>query len=280
MLKSSASSKPALTGQDSPWWQDTGLKCPLSLFRQEDRVESFDNCSSITQSRSANSPIFLLRNNIDWENTYEQIVENSLMQDEATWDALLEDNSFLSVMPIGEDVSSEKGACEPGELPQLSPSKGRRHEEAFSLDQLKDSKGWTSAEGRRMAAEERALMLYKRNLQNRNSAARSRRRRSIILNEINEQVALLNSLVKKLQYHLVVCERGSFLSTLNDRYEKIRTSLFAQWERLLSVEYQIAILRAKLMGTKVKGVTSMGNKAERSISFTHVLSAKITSVVN
>jgi len=102
---------------------------------------------------------------------------------------------------------------------------------------------------------------YQRKLRNRYSAARSRRRRSIILNEINEQVFSLKSFIKTLQCRLLVCEREDFLSTLNERFEEIRTNLFAQWERLLSVEYQIAILRAKLMGTKVKGITSMENKA-------------------
>jgi len=269
-LKSSANSKPALTGQNSPWWQDIGLKCPLSFSRHEDGLESFDKSSCITQSCSDNSPMDPMEDNVDWNNNYEKVVENCLMQDGTTWDGLWDDDSYYSIVSFTEDASSEKGACEPEEQPLSSPSKRRKHVEVFSLDQLKDLKGSTSAEGRKMTAEERALMLYKRKLRNRYSAARSRRRRSIILNEINEQVFSLKSFIKTLQCRLLVCEREDFLSTLNERFEEIRTNLFAQWERLLSVEYQIAILRAKLMGTKVKGITSMENKAERSISFTSV----------
>ncbi|GJQ09864.1 hypothetical protein GpartN1_g1655.t1 [Galdieria partita] len=61
-------------------------------------------------------------------------------------------------------------------------------ESNLSPSTLEDLKGSTSAQGRRMTAEERALMLYKRKLRNRESAAKTRKKRAKTLNQIGEEL--------------------------------------------------------------------------------------------
>lgn len=271
-LKWCQNSTDAYDSHKGAWWLQN---CSNSAFWwpiNDNKPDDLEISSCVTQSGSDGSPTIPLGN--DLGDNLEHVFDTCMVQDAPTWNPLWQDDSYFSLMSFSEDASSENGTCVPEEASFYSTASSRKQVESFSLEQLQDLKGSTSAEGRKMTAEERALMLYKRKLRNRNSAARSRRRRTIILNEINGEVSSLKSLIKELQCRLAVYERGGFLNKMDSKFEEIRTNLFTQLERLLAVEYRVAVLRAKLMGTKVKG-TSTGKylwemKTERSMSLTSV----------
>ncbi|GJQ10308.1 hypothetical protein GpartN1_g5155.t1 [Galdieria partita] len=267
----------AFEGHNSPWWQPNCSNCPFSLSSEENRPDSFEISSSVTHSCSDASPNVPLGTNTEQEDDFEHVFHNGLIEDEPTWDPSWKDHSYHFMMTFTEDTLSEKGVdvTEEQSLHCVSTRRKKQQLETFPTEQLKDLKGSTSAEGRRMTAEERALMLYKRKLRNRHSAARSRRRRTIILNEISEELSTLKTMMKQLQCRLCLYEGGGFLSKVDAKLEEVGTNLSVQSKRLFSIEYQVAILRAKLMGTKVKGTfyteqQHWENTTERSISFTSV----------
>ncbi|GJD10876.1 hypothetical protein Gasu2_50440 [Galdieria sulphuraria] len=254
-LKWSGNCIHAFEGQTSPWWRQNGSNCPFSLSSEANRQDTLEISSSVSHSCSDESPNVPLVTSKEQDDHFEQVFRDSLIQyDDPTWDPPWEDNSYHSVMM----TLSEDGDYVPKEPSLHCPGRRRKRQlETFPLEHLKDLKGSTSAEGRKMTAEERALMLYKRKLRNRNSAARSRRRRTIILNEIIDQVSSLKTLIKQLQCRLCLYEGKGCLSKVDARFE------------------EVAVLRAKLMGTKVKGNFTIEkqqweNTTERSFSFTSV----------
>ncbi|GJD09324.1 hypothetical protein Gasu2_35810 [Galdieria sulphuraria] len=233
----------------------------LKVECEANRQDTLEISSSVSHSCSDESPNVPLVTSKEQDDHFEQVFRDSLIQyDDPTWDPPWEDNSYHSVMM----TLSEDGDYVPKEPSLHCPGRRRKRQlETFPLEHLKDLKGSTSAEGRKMTAEERALMLYKREVRNRNSAARSRRRRTIILNEIIDQVSSLKTLIKQLQCRLCLYEGKGCLSKVDARFEEVRTHLFTQLKRLLSVEYQVAVLRAKLMGTKVKGTLLLRSNSGR-----------------
>lgn len=72
-----------------------------------------------------------------------------------------------------------------------APKKRRlsRAEEEMAYGQLQDIGGTTAARSRQMTEEERKVMLYKRKLRNRASAARSREKRCRTIRELSNEVA-------------------------------------------------------------------------------------------
>lgn len=73
-------------------------------------------------------------------------------------------------------------------MKRATTSKSLRPQPALSNHDLADLKGTTAARSRKMTEEERRVMLHKRRLRNRASAARSREKRSRTLMDLTAEV--------------------------------------------------------------------------------------------
>lgn len=80
----------------------------------------------------------------------------------------------------------EKGA--PGKIGSLREKRAREAAQ-FPRALLRNLSGTTSAEVRKMSTEERALVLFKRKLRNRESARRSRQKRQATLSDLHDELA-------------------------------------------------------------------------------------------
>mmetsp|Transcript_10394 Transcript_10394/g.18733 ORF Transcript_10394/g.18733 Transcript_10394/m.18733 type:complete len:406 (+) Transcript_10394:161-1378(+) len=78
-------------------------------------------------------------------------------------------------------------------------------EKRVSPNQLGDLRGTTSALSRKMTTEEHALMLYKRKLRNRLSAARSRKRHQQTLLQLQTEIDGLNEQSNRVMEHCETC---------------------------------------------------------------------------
>ncbi|EME30214.1 hypothetical protein Gasu2_26880 [Galdieria sulphuraria] len=88
-------------------------------------------------------------------------------------------------------------------------------ESNLSPSALEDLKGSTSAQGRKMTAEERTLMLYKRKLRNRESAAKTRKKRAKTLNQIGQELEELRQRADSLN------ERSSHAHRTEEENKKL-----------------------------------------------------------
>lgn len=83
--------------------------------------------------------------------------------------------------------------------PGHAPRRLSRAEEALEYGALADIGGTTAARSRQMSEEERRVMLYKRKLRNRASAARSREKRCRTIMELSKEVQALLDVSTKLR---------------------------------------------------------------------------------
>lgn len=125
--------------------------------------------------------------------------------------------------------------------PRKAPGKIRRkrltkEEEArFPAAQLEDLSGTTAARSRKMSHDERELMLHKRRLRNRESAARSRDKQRRTTAELAAEV---DALVQRTRLLTEACERAS----ASARVYEARANAFAASHAQLSAE--LSALRA------------------------------------
>ncbi|KAK4522728.1 hypothetical protein GAYE_PCTG14G0618 [Galdieria yellowstonensis] len=127
----------------------------------------------------------------------------------------------------------------------------------FSPSDIEDLKGSTSAQGRKMTAEERALMLYKRKLRNRESAAKTRKKRAKTLNQIGHELEELREKAELLD------ERSSLVRRTEEENKKLveenshlRNVINQYAVELSTVRYKLKLLEGSADIAKVGGMLS------------------------
>ena len=122
-------------------------------------------------------------------------------------DQSLETNEAKKVECLKAPIEAGKGASnghssqqqsKPPQQPKQRRRRGRKRiysdeEERKMFGDLTDLKGVTAAESRKMTPEERFVMLHKRRLRNRESAARSRARKSKTVHDLTLEIEKLRA---------------------------------------------------------------------------------------
>lgn len=120
--------------------------------------------------------------------------------------------------------------CRKGRVGKIRRHRMTKEEEAkFDPVDLRDLKGSTAAKSRKMTEEERDIMLHKRRLRNRQSAARSRVKQRKTIGEVGEEVDELVSITQTLK------ERCEKMQLEMDRLRSINDAL-----RVENIELQKA----------------------------------------
>lgn len=103
--------------------------------------------------------------------------------------------------PVKRRVTPRKrsGTLDAHSSAAAGPRRLSRSEEALEYGELADIGGTTAARSRQMSEEERRVMLYKRKLRNRASAARSREKRCRTILELSKEVHSLLEVSTKLR---------------------------------------------------------------------------------
>lgn len=119
--------------------------------------------------------------------------------------------------PASADTPSpvSVGRVEKGKVGSLREKRAREAAQ-FPRALLRNLSGTTSAEVRKMSSEERALVLFKRKLRNRESARRSRQKRQATLSDLHEELAELATVAARM------VDLGAKLHATNN---SLRTSL-------------------------------------------------------
>lgn len=93
----------------------------------------------------------------------------------------------------------------------------KEEEARFDTVDLRDLKGSTAAKSRKMTVEERDIMLHKRRLRNRQSAARSRDKQRRTIGDVGEEVEQLLRVAEKLRVRCETVEKDlELLKTENE----------------------------------------------------------------
>jgi hypothetical protein len=136
----------------------------------------------------------------------------------------------------------------------------KEEEARFAPEELRDLKGTTAAKSRKMSASERDVMLHKRRLRNRESAARSREKQRKTINELSDEMGELLAVAHVLKLRAASAETEAEVN--RDRLDQVSAkyeSAIAEIERLRNENRQLSFGSRTLT---VQGAT----KLQRSIS--------------
>lgn len=111
-------------------------------------------------------------------------IPSSPLEQTSSLCSLESDEAFASTPPIHPSCLALGSPVSPGTNTSAKPIASTTR----PIDDLSDLKGTTAARSRKMTEEERRVMLHKRRLRNRASAARSREKRSRTLNDLSTEV--------------------------------------------------------------------------------------------
>lgn len=117
----------------------------------------------------------------------------------------------------------------------------KEEEARFTPDQLKDLSGTTAAKSRKMTPKERDIMLHKRRLRNRESAARSRDKQRKTIGELSEEMDALSATVQRLTERAK--EADACTTTLRNQNSSLLAQVASMKAELESIRKENATLR-------------------------------------
>lgn len=136
--------------------------------------------------------------------------------------------SSHGALPDSDAGERRRGdGCRQGRIGKIRRHRMTKEEEArFDPVDLKDLRGSTAAKSRKMTEEERDIMLHKRRLRNRQSAARSRDKQRKTISDVGEEVDKLLSITQALKERCesMQVEMGR-LKSINDALKKENVDL-------------------------------------------------------